>query len=343
MRAIVVHAPRDLRLDELDAPAPGPGEVRLRMAVGGICGSDLHYYQHGGFGTVRLRQPMALGHEVSGVVEAAGAGVEGLPVGTRVALNPSMPCGHCRFCLEGNQRQCLDMRFLGSAMRFPHVGGGFREMMTVPAAQAVPVADGVPLAHAAMAEPLSVCLHAARQAGTLLGRRVLVTGSGPIGVLCAAVARLGGAEEVVVTDVVAAPLAIARAMGATQALDVGADPEALSPWRAEKGLFDVAFECSGNAAALRGALDVLRPGGVAVQVGVGGDATLPLNLVVAKEITLRGTFRFDAEFALAVSLLGSGRIDPAPMVTATLPMAEATAAFELAGDRTRAMKVQIAF
>ena len=155
MRAVVIHAPKDLRIDNYPDPAPGPGEVRVKIANGGICGSDLHYYHHGGFGVVRIQQPMALGHEIAGVVAAVGDGVTSVKSGTRVAVNPSKPCGVCLHCQEGMRNQCLDMRFLGSAMRFPHVQGGFREFITVDATQAVPISDKLSLAEAAVAEPLA--------------------------------------------------------------------------------------------------------------------------------------------------------------------------------------------
>jgi L-idonate 5-dehydrogenase len=343
MRAVVIHAPRDLRIDTYPDPAPGPGEVRVKIANGGICGSDLHYYHHGGFGVVRIQQPMALGHEIAGVVAAIGDGVIGVQPGTRVAVNPSRPCGRCLHCQEGMRNQCLDMRFLGSAMRFPHVQGGFREFLTVDAAQAVPIADTLSLAEAAVAEPLAVCLHAGRQAGPLLGKRVLITGCGPIGALMILVARFGGAAEIVVTDVAEAPLAVARRLGATLAVNVAADAAALDPWRIGKGVFDVLFEASGNAAALRAALDLLRPGATLVQLGLGGEMTLPINTIVAKELQLRGTFRFDPEFELAVRLMGNGKIDVKPLITATMPFENAVAAFDLASDRAQAMKVQLTF
>lgn len=210
MRAVVIHAPKDLRIDNYPDPAPAPGEVRVKIANGGICGSDLHYYHHGGFGVVRIQQPMALGHEIAGVVAAVGDGVTSVKVGTRVAVNPSKPCGQCLHCQEGMRNQCLDMRFLGSAMRFPHVQGGFREFISVDATQAVPISDKLSLAEAAVAEPLAVCLHAGKQAGPLLGKRVLITGCGPIGALMILVSRFGGASEIVVTDVADAPLAVAK-------------------------------------------------------------------------------------------------------------------------------------
>src|ERR1700730_11622022 len=343
MRAVVIHAPKDLRIDSFPDPAPGAGEVRVKIANGGICGSDLHYYHHGGFGTVRIQQPMALGHEISGVVAAVGTGVTQLAPGMRVAVNPSRPCGVCIHCREGMRNQCLDMRFMGSAMRYPHVQGGFREHVTVDAAQAIPIADKLSLAEAAMAEPLAVCLHAAHQAGALMGKRVLVTGCGPIGALAVLVARYAGAAEIVATDVADAPLSVARALGASRGVNVSTEVAALDPWRAGKGTFDVLFEASGNQAALRLALDLLRPGAVIVQLGLGGEMTLPINSIVAKELQLRGTFRFDPEFELALRLMGEGRIDVKPLITASLPFDSAVDAFELASDRSKSMKVQLTF
>lgn len=343
MTAVVIHAAHDLRVEPHAAPDPGPGEVRIRIGRGGICGSDLHYYHAGGFGTVRVKQPMVLGHEAAGTVEAIGPGVTHVAPGDDVAVNPSLPCGACAQCLVGRPIHCTEMRFLGSAMRMPHVQGAFRSAFTCEAARAVKLPPGLSVERAAFAEPLSVCLHAAFQAGPLLGARVLVTGAGPIGVLCVAVARLAGAREIVATDLVPEPLAIARAMGADRTHALQAEPEALAAYVAGKGHFDVAFEASGAGAALVGALAAIRPGGTVVQVGVGGEAAVPLSALVAREARLVGTFRFHAEFAHAVEVLAAGRLDPTPMLTAVVPATEAVRAFDLASDRRRAMKVQLAF
>jgi len=342
-RAVVIHAPHDLRIDPIEAEQPGPGEVLVRIATGGICGSDLHYYHHGGFGTVRIRHPMILGHEIAGTIERGGADVSRVRPGDRVALSPSRPCETCRYCREGRQNHCLDMRFYGSAMRFPHIHGAFRERIVATEAQCHKVPDGTSLGEAAMAEPLAVCLHAARRAGPLLGKRVLVTGSGPIGALAAISARRAGAAEVVMTDISDAPLVVARRLGVERAVNLAADPNALADLAGDKGHFDIMFEASGSEKALVAALDVVRPGAVIVQLGLGGAFTLPINTIVAKEIELRGTFRFHEEFALAVELIGKGLVDVKPLITATLPFAEADAAFRLASDRQKAMKVQISF
>ncbi len=343
MRAAIIHGAGDLRIEEAALPPVGPADVMVRVRAGGICGSDLHYYRHGGFGAVRLREPMILGHEIAGEVVEAGAEVTRVRVGDVVAVDPSRPCGRCRHCLEGLPRHCLDMQFYGSAMRFPHVQGGFREMLVCTEAQAVPVLAGLAVEKAAFAEPLAVCLHAAAQAGPLLGKRVLVTGAGPIGALCVMVARHAGAREIVATDVADAPLAVARRIGADAALNTRTDPAAMDRFGADKGYFDVVFEASGNGHALTAAIHVARPGAIIVQVGIGVETPLPINVLVAKELQLRGTFRFDQEFEWAVGFIGTGAIDVAPLLTEVVPLAEAVRAFELAGDRSRAMKVQLAF
>ncbi len=342
MKTITAHAAKDLRLEDHPEPMPGPGEVLIDMEAGGICGSDLHYYNHGGFGTVRLKEPMILGHEVAGRVAALGEGVEGLAPGQLVAVSPSRPCGACNYCAKGRQNHCLNMRFYGSAMPFPHIQGAFRERLVADATQCVP-ADGLSAAEAAMAEPLSVVLHAARHAGSLAGRRVLVTGCGPIGLLAVTVARAYGAVEIVATDVTGFTLDMARIAGADTTVNVAEAPEGLAPFAEGKGRFDTLFECSGVAAALAGAVPALRPGATIVQLGLGGDMTLPVQAMTAKELQLKGSFRFHHEFPLAVEMMRAGRIEVAPLVTQTLPIAEAVAAFDLASDRTQAVKVQIAF
>jgi len=223
MRAIIIHEAKDLRLEDYPVETPGPGQVAIKLASGGICGSDLHYYNHGGFGAVRLKQPMVLGHEVSGHVTALGEGVSSLAVGDLVAVSPSRPCGHCSYCGQGLRNHCENMRFYGSAMPFPHIQGAFREQLVALESQCVK-ADGLTAGQAAMAEPLSVCLHATRRAGDLLGKRVLITGSGPIGTLCVLAARAAGAVEIVVTDLSDAALSYASKVGADRVINTGTDP-----------------------------------------------------------------------------------------------------------------------
>ncbi len=343
MKAVICHAPEDLRIDTQQEEQPGPGQLQVRVAFGGICGSDLHYYQHGGFGAVRIKEPMALGHEVSGVVSGIGVGVEGFAVGQRVAISPSRPCFKCRYCQLGQHNQCLDMRFFGSAMRFPHIQGAFREKLVIEAHQAHALRPGVSLAIAALAEPLSVGLHAINRAGSVFGKQVLVTGTGPIGALLIAGLRRAGAARIVAADLSDNALACARALGADETLNLARDPEALAPYAKDKGQFDLMFEASGSDRALRTGLEVVVPRGVIVSVGMGGDASLPMTPLVAKELELRGTFRFHPEFAVAVQFINEGLVDLRPVISHVVKVDEAVQAFQLAGDKTRAMKVQIDF
>ena len=342
MKSIVIHAAKDLRIEET-APEPlGAGQVEIRLATGGICGSDLHYFNHGGFGAIRLREPMVLGHEVSGHITALGQGVTGLALGQLVAVSPSRPCHQCSYCQKAMFNHCLNMRFYGSAMPFPHIQGAFRQVLVADASQCVP-ADGLTAGEAAMAEPLAVCLHATRRAGPLLGKSVLVTGCGPIGILCILAARRAGADFIAATDLSDFTLGLARQAGADVTLNTAQVPEALAAYTQDKGRFDVLYECSGAAPALIAAIPAMRPGGVIIQLGLGGDMTLPVQAMTAKELSFRGSFRFHEEFATGVSLMQKGLIDVKPFITQTFPLSQALLAFQTAGDRSRAMKAQIVF
>ncbi|MDR3409725.1 MAG: L-idonate 5-dehydrogenase [Formivibrio sp.] len=343
-KACVLHAEKDLHIENVPVAEMADDQVLVRIGAGGICGSDLHYYLHAGFGVVRVKQPIVLGHEVAGTVEAVGSKVTRVKAGDRIALNPSRPCGKCKFCQAGEHQHCLDMWFYGSAMRMPHSQGAFRELIVAEEYQCEPVGDKVSLGEAACCEPLSVALHAVKQAGNLAGKKVLVTGSGPIGALVVAAARYAGALEVVATDLHDAALAKAVEMGATGTVNVSVAPGLQTEqYTADKGYFDVAIECTGVGAVLKDIFPVLRPRGVIVQVGVSGDVSIPIGTIVGKEISLVGAFRFDTEYALAARLLKEGRINVKPIITATLPIERAVEAFELASDRRSQMKVQLTF
>jgi L-idonate 5-dehydrogenase len=344
MKIIAIHPPHELRVDEAEPEAMGAGQVTVAIKAGGICGSDMHYYRHGGFGSVRVREPMVLGHEVAGEVVAVSPNVTRIHPGDRVAVNPSRPCGHCRYCLEGLPNHCEEMRFYGSAMPFPHIQGAFRELLVCDSTQCEVVSARISFEELALCEPLSVVLHGVNRVGPLLGKRVLVTGTGPIGTLVVAAARHFGAREIVATDVVPEPLAVASQMGADRTIDVAEKPEDLAAYGAGKGTFDVLFECSGNEHALRSAIAVMRPRGTILQLGLAGsDIPVPINTIVAKELAVLGSFRFHAEFGLAAELIGSGRIDFKPLLTRTYRVEDAVQAFEAAGDRRSAMKVHLAF
>ncbi|MFT6104211.1 MAG: L-idonate 5-dehydrogenase [Paracoccaceae bacterium] len=346
MKAIVIHAAKDLRIEERDIPEIGVGQVRITLAAGGICGSDLHYYNHGGFGAIRLREPMILGHEVAGYITETGPqsdkGPTDLCVGQLVAVSPSRPCGTCKFCQQGLHNHCLNMRFYGSAMPFPHIQGAFQQQIVADVAQCAP-ADGLTPQEAAMAEPLAVTLHATRRAGSLLGKTVLVTGCGPIGILSILAARRAGADRIVATDLSDFTLQIARRAGANETINLATDAEGLARFTPDKGTFDVLYECSGAVAALTAGIQAMRPRGVILQLGLGGDMSLPMMAITGKELDLRGSFRFHDEFFTGVSLMQKGLIDVKPLITHTFPISDAVRAFDLASDRTQTMKAQIDF
>lgn len=344
MEAVVIHSQGDLRVeDHPDAAAPGRQEVQVNVLFGGICGSDLHYYNHGGFGAVRLREPMVLGHEVAGIVATVGDGVRNLAVGDKVAVNPSRPCNSCEYCLCDMRNQCLNMRFNGSAMRIPHEQGLFRAKVTMPATQMVKLRPGADLALAAMSEPLAVCLNAVTEAGSLVGKRVLVSGCGPTGCLTIVAALVAGADEIIATEIAEAPLTIAAALGADQIINIAQNAGDLAPLKRGKGRVDVVFECSGAALALQTAAEVIRPRGTIVTVGLGPDIPLPLGLVVTKEIVLKGSFRFDGTFGTAARLIDTGRVNVSPLLTRIFAVEDARLAFECANDKSRSMKVQLQF
>ncbi|MDX3526098.1 L-idonate 5-dehydrogenase [Streptomyces sp. ID05-39B] len=333
MLGCVIHGQDDLRVEELASPVPGPGQVLVAVRYGGVCGSDLHYWRHGGVGDFRLAEPMVLGHEV------VGTALTGPLADRAVAVHPATACGVCPECRDGRRNVCRDTRYLGSAARTPHVQGGFAARIAVAAEQLRPLPGGLEPRRAALAEPLAVALHAVRRAGPVAGKHVLVTGAGPIGCLVVAAARAAGAAHVTVTDLLPAALAYARTAGAGTA--VRADDPADPGWPSE---VDVAVEASGVAAGLGTCLRLVRRGGVVVQLGMlpPGQSRFAGNLVVSREIELRGAFRFDTEFDDALALLAAEDSFDG-LVSAVVPVREAESAFALAADRGRSCKVLLDF
>jgi L-idonate 5-dehydrogenase len=328
-------------VDDVAPAEPGPGQVAVDVAFGGICGSDLHYYHDGRVGDFLVSEPMVLGHEVAGRIALVGEGAEAPPPGTPVAIHPATPCDVCRECREGHRNVCADTRYLGSAARVPHVQGGFAQRIVIPAGQVRPLPPGLPLRLAALTEPLSVALNAVRRAGEVRGRRVLVTGAGPIGCLVVAALRQAGAAEIIVSDIVDEALALARRVGATSTARAGgAGGSGGSAHAAWPKVVDVAIEASGAPAGLADCVRTVRRAGRVVMLGMlpPGDVGFPASVVITREIDLVGAFRFDAEFDDALALLASG-LDVEPVITHTIPLAEARAAFDLAGDRTVASKI----
>ncbi|QGU89061.1 L-idonate 5-dehydrogenase [Erwinia sorbitola] len=312
----------------------------VRITRGGICGSDLHYYQHGKVGSFAVKMPMILGHEVIGYVVKSDN--PALKENQKVAVNPSKPCGECKYCLAQEENQCTTMRFFGSAMYYPHVDGGFTQYKVVDSSQCIPFDNTADDKVMVFAEPLAVCIHAANQGGDLHGKKVFISGVGPIGCLIAAAARAKGAAEVVCADVSERSLAMATAMGATSTLHAASGD--FTPYLAEKGYFDVAFEASGHPSSLTRCLEVTRAKGTLVQVGMGGDVPgFPIMMLIAKEIKLVGSFRFTTEFNTAVEWLGNGTVNPLPLFSGEYDYQNIDAALQFAGDKTQAAKVQLTF
>ena len=343
MKSLKIHGPLDLRIDDYPVDSLGPNQVEIKIAIGGICGTDLHYYKHGGFGQIKLREPMILGHEVSGFISKIGSNVKNLSIGQLVSISPSRPCNKCDFCLNGNQIQCINMKFYGSAMPFPHIQGAFREILIVEDYQCVP-ADGLSPEEAAMAEPLAVCLHAVKQAGEIFGQKILITGSGPIGTLCVAAARRAGAEEIIVTDISKNALMFSNSVGADKVIHVLEEHDELKRYKFNKGYFDIAIECSGSEKGISDSINCLKPKGTLIQLGLGGDVLIPLVSVTTKELNLRGSFRFHLEFELAVNMMKKKLINVNPLITHKLDFKSAKEAFELAmNNEEKSMKVQLSF
>ena len=342
MKACVIHGPRDLRLEDRDLPSIGAGQVRVRVRAGGICGSDLHYFNDGRVGDFVIREPLIPGHEIAGEVADVGDGVSLVRPGDRVAIHPGRSCGRCQACREGRPNLCQSVFYMGSASRFPHMQGGFCEFVTVEETQCHKAAATLDFSILAFAEPLSVALHAVHRAGDIMGRKVLISGAGPIGQLVLLAARRAGAGEITMTDLLDSTLAARRKNGADRTINIGkAD---LGDATGSNG-FDVAFEVSGAPAALNAAIGAVRPGAVIVQIGSlpGGPQPIAANRVMAKELDLRGAFRFGNVFADAVACLENRRIDVSPLLTAVLPQTRANDAFQLAKDRGSHLKVVIEF
>ena len=325
MKAVVVHGPDDVRIDELPDPEPGRGEVVVAMEWGGICGSDIAYWRHGRTGTAVLEEPMVLGHEVAGRVAAVGADVAGVEVGEPVTAHPAELVGPLPERLAGRSNLHPRVRYFGSAAFTPHTAGGFCEYRTVRAEQLRPLPDGVCTLRGAVAEPLGVAMHALRRAGEVAGRRILVNGAGPIGALVVAVAKFRGAAEVVAADPAEAALRIAAQLGADEVCHPDSLPQDV----------ELVVEASGAPAALGPVLAATARGGTLVQVGnlPGQPAEAVLASLVTREISWIGSYRFVDEISDAVAALREG-LDVDPLITHTFGIADAAEALAVAADRS---------
>jgi L-iditol 2-dehydrogenase len=327
-RAAVLHAAGDVRVEDRPVPEPGPREVLVEVTAVGVCGSDIHYYEHGRIGDFVVRAPMVLGHEPAGHVVEVGAEVTRHRAGDRVTLEPGIPCGRCTQCRAGRYNLCPDVVFFAT----PPVDGAFANFVCIHEDFAFTLPDSLSDDVGALMEPLSVGVWACRKGGVSAGDRVLVTGAGPIGNLAAQVATAFGATEVTVTDTNRHRLEVAARTGARTA-GPGEEPEEV----------DVLIECSGHPAALTAGIQAVRPAGRAVIVGMGpGDtAEIPLARIQVREIWLTGTFRYANTYPTAIALAAAGRVDLDAIITGHYGLDDAEAALRAGREDPASVKVMV--
>ena len=322
VRRVVVDAPRTLRVEEAVLPErPAAGAARLRTRAIGICGSDVHVLAgHHPF----VSYPVYPGHELVAEVEAVGDGVDAAWVGRRVVLEPGLSCGLCRTCRRGDTHLCESLRVMGF-----QAPGGMADAFDAPSHRLHALPDAIATEHGALVEPLAVATRAVRAAGPLAGRDVLVLGAGPIGLVCALVARADGAQVQVVDLDAARRTLAANAFGF--AVAPAATPDTV----------DVAFECVGAEAALRGAVAAVRKGGTVLVIGVHGrDAALQVGIIQDRELCLRGTLMYQSQdFARAIALLEGGTLDVGPLIGARVPLARAAEGYATAERGGAVLKV----
>jgi L-iditol 2-dehydrogenase len=329
--AAVLHAPGDVRIERRPIPEPGPHEVLVEIRAVGVCGSDVHYFEHGRIGDHVVRAPLVLGHESAGVVAGVGSDVRRHSVGDRVALEPGVPCGSCRECRAGRYNLCPDVRFFAT----PPVDGAFANYVTIHEDFAFALPAELTDEEGALMEPLSVAIWACRKGQVGPDTAVLVTGAGPIGQLAVQVARALGATELTVTDVNQHRLEVASEGGASRTLDVSRTPLAETDVEA-----DVLLECSGHPDAVREGVRALRPAGRAVMVGMGpaDEMEIPMAVVQNRELWLTGTFRYANTYPAAIGLAAAGRVNLRAIITGRFSLEDTEAALRAGRDDPASIK-----
>jgi len=333
--AVVIHGAEDVRVQEHEVAALADGQALVEVELGGICGSDISYFRHGAVGDFKVVAPMVLGHEVIGRVRDVATGRTNLSDGSRVAVNPSSPCGRCERCQESRSNICLNPVFLGSASTTPHTHGGFVSLLPTRLDAAVVIEDQLDNSLAVFAEPLAVTVHAVRRSGGVRGANVLIVGAGPIGAMLATVCKAEGAAAVAVADVNADRLHTIHQLGIDDTALVGEQD-------AGSG-FDLVFDASGSAIGIADALPRVRRGGKLILVGLPhGPTPLPIAASVTGEVDIVGSFRFNHnEFVEALDLLHAG-LNLTPLISNRHDVSDAAAAMVEAASGT-AMKVQLDF
>jgi L-iditol 2-dehydrogenase len=328
MRVSRLHGIRDLRLERLPRPAPGPGEVLLRVASVGVCGSDVHYYLHGRIGSQVVTAPIIMGHESSAWVIELGDGAEGLEVGQLVAVEPGISCGACEPCQDGHPNLCPNVRFCGT----PPVDGVFAEYTLMPAENCFPLPEGFGPIEGAMLEPLGIAIHSVDLAHLKAGQTVAVLGAGPIGLLIAAVAKAAGASEIHMTE----PLAHRRQFALEYIADTALNPDDVDVVAEIKRLtggrgVDVAFEAAGESDTPQQAATVARIGGKVIVAGITADDTMNLSASTARErgLTIKPVRRSKHTYPRAIRLVLAGMVDVKPLATHLFPLERIDEAFKL--------------
>ena len=322
--------PNHVAVHPAEVPVPGPHQVLVEVAAVGVCGSDVHYFDHGRIADFVVREPLVLGHEASGTIRSVGAQVTDRTPGQRVALEPQETCGRCRECQSGRYNLCPDVHFFAT----PPVHGAFAQYVVLDAIRAHPVPDQVSDEAAALIEPLSVAVWAARKVGIEPGDRVLVTGAGPVGLLCADVARARRAAWVGVSDTNDHRLAVAAERGVSQTINVGSRPlgDQVDP-------VDVVVECSGAAPAVQAAFTVAAPAARIVLVGMGAPTMeLPVATIQIRELTVTGTFRYANAYPAAIALAASGVVDLDSLVTGRFGLEQVTEALSVSKADPQTLK-----
>ncbi|MCD2203660.1 NAD(P)-dependent alcohol dehydrogenase [Halobacterium sp. KA-6] len=308
MKTSVLSDVQELSVKQREEPDVNADDVLIEVNRVGICGSDLHYYQHGQNGDNVVDFPHVLGHEAAGTVVETGTGVTNVSVGDRVAIDPGKPCESCRYCEEGNYHLCESMEYLSS----PPTDGALVERLAWPAKHVYPLPESVSLREGALCEPLSVAIHACRRAGVEENDSVLITGAGPIGRLVAEVARDFGADQIVMTDLVEDKLMEAETAGVDITVNVS-EEDTLEVIKSEvdpRGV-DVAIESSGAGPAVETVVDAIKRGGIVTFVGIPPETEVPLTVAetIDGEYDVRGSFRFKNTYPDAIAGLKAGRYD----------------------------------
>lgn len=332
MKALYINGKLELAVVDKPMPEPTSDEVRVKISHFGICGSDLHYYYEGANGAFVVKEPLMPGHEVSGTVDKDPSGT--YAPGTAVTIHPAT-FGNSEPGIEDAPHLWPGGAYLGSASTWPHTQGAAAEYVTFRRDMLRVLPANLSVRDAALAEPLAVGLHAINIADGVKGKKVFVSGSGPIGLLAVAACKALGATEIAASDLLDGPLNRAKQLGATSVIKIGTDalPE---------NYFDVVFECSGVARAISSALVAVRHRGVVVQVGMlgAGDHAIAVAPLVSKEVSLRGTFRFKDEIDAAVQMLAENPTISSA-ITHVFPVDKAQEAFEMAKNSQESGKVLI--